>query len=367
MANMSHPDTTQLLRWLPGDARQGVVQRALVVWAVALVIAVLQTLANPVEHAFDKSLVYSYAISTCIWFLCDPMRIALGPWLHIQPPHYWSVTPRAMAYMFFSIVVGYALGSLMGDAYAGQSTWQLMAQSPQRFWSFWLTSLGISCGFLFYFYQREKGLELARQATEARLKLLESQLQPHMLFNTLANLRALIATDPQRAIDMLDRLNDYLRATLRAARTDSGCTEHTLADEFARLRDYLELMAVRMGVRLSYSLHLPDALAQHPVPPLLLQPLVENAIQHGLEPKVEGGSIAVHASQTGSTITLEVADTGMGFDATALARPATAGRGYGLSHVRERLNTLYGAEGTINLVADYASGTRASVTFPDKR
>jgi sensor histidine kinase YesM len=264
--------------------------------------------------------------------------------------------------MFAGIVLGYALGSQVGDAYTGQSTWQLMTQSPQRFWSFGLTSLGISCGFLFYFYQREKGLELERQATEARLKLLESQLEPHMLFNTLANLRALIATDPQRAIGMLDRLNDYLRATLNASRA----TTHTLADEFARLNDYLELMAVRMGPRLTYSLHLPDALAQHPVPPLLLQPLVENAIHHGLEPKVDGGSITVQASQTGGTITLEVADTGMGFDPAALARPATPDRGYGLSHVRERLATLYGTAGTINFIASYASGTRASITFPLK-
>ena len=162
-------------------------------------------------------------------------------------------------------------------------------------------------------------------------------------------------------------MNDYLRATLRAARTDSGGTEHTLADEFARLRDYLELMAVRMGVRLSFSLHLPDALAQHPVAPLLLQPLVENAIYHGLEPKLQGGSITVHASQTGGTITLEVVDTGMGFDTTTLAHPATPGRGYGLSHVRERLSTLYGTAGTINFIAEYASGTRASITFPFKK
>jgi signal transduction histidine kinase len=360
---MTHPITDVLLRWLPADCRISVVRRAAVVWGVAAVIAVLQTLARPQEHSFDKSLVYSYAISTCIWFLSDPMRITLRRWLQTTPPYYWSFSVRGVVYLLTSIVLGYAAGTLVGDAYSGQSTWALMAVSPQRFWSFGLTSIGISCGFLFYFYQREKGLELERQATEARLKLLESQLEPHMLFNTLANLRALIATDPNRAIGMLDRLNNYLRATLSASRA----TTHTLEQEFARLRDYLELMAVRMGPRLQYTLDLPEDLRQQKMPALLLQPLVENAIAHGLEPKVEGGSIAVHASHTAGTLTLEVVDTGMGFDASTLSHPATPDRGYGLSHVRERLHTLYGDAGALNFIAGDASGTRARITFPSEK
>ena len=357
---MTHPITDVLLRWLPADCRSSVARRAGVVWAVAAVIAVLQTLARPQDHSIGRSLVYSYAISTCIWFLSDPMRITLRRWLQTTPPYYWSFSVRGVLYLIASIMLGYAGGTFVGDAYSGQSTWDLMAVSPQRFWSFWLSSLGISAGFLFYFYQREKGLELERQATEARLKLLESQLEPHMLFNTLANLRALIATDPSRAIGMLDRLNNYLRATLSASRA----TTHTLEQEFARLRDYLELMAIRMGRRLQYALDLPENLRQLKMPALLLQPLVENAIAHGLEPKVEGGSITIHASQSGNTLTLEVADTGMGFDSTQIATPASPDRGYGLSHIRERLQTLYGDAGALNFVAGHASGTRASITFP---
>ena len=143
--------------------------------------------------------------------------------------------------------------------------------------------------------------EAGHQAAEARLRLLEAQLEPHMLFNTLANLRALIGVDPQRAQTMLDHMIAYLRATLRASRADAD-RPHTLQDEFARLQDYLELMAIRMGPRLQFALELPEALATQPVPPLLLQPLVENSIQHGLEPKVEGGRITVRASQELSLI-----------------------------------------------------------------
>ena len=113
----------------------------------------------------------------------------------------------------------------------------------------------------------------------------------------------------------------YLRATLNGSRT----TTHTLQAEFDRLRDYLELMAIRMGPRLAFSLQLPPELAQHPVPALLLQPLVENSIQHGLEPKVEGGRVTVNARREGGQLVLEVVDTGVGpYDA--------ARRGHGLWH-----------------------------------
>jgi len=113
-----------------------------------------------------------------------------------------------------------------------------------------------------------------------------------MLFNTLANLRVLMTLDPPRAQAMLDHLIRYLRATLGA----SHAALHPLATEFAHLGDYLALMALRMGPRLQVQLHLPDTLRQHPVPPLLLQPLVENSIRHGLEPQVAGGRIEVSAA-----------------------------------------------------------------------
>src|SRR5690606_23871824 len=130
--------------------------------------------------------------------------------------------------------------------------------------------------------RREQLAVAQRDAAEAKLKLLESQLEPHMLFNTLANLRVLIGLDPARAQAMLDQLIAFLRATLSASRAPM----HPLSAEFARVADYLELMKIRMGERLVVELTLPDTLVGHPVPPLILQPLVENAIKHGLEPHV---------------------------------------------------------------------------------
>ena len=346
-----------ITRWLPADTHAGLLRRLAIVWTVALLIALAQWLGKTDGTALDRSLVYSYAISTSVWFMTDPVRIALHRWLHTEPPHYWALNPRSLLWLFAGIVLGYALGTTLGDLYAGVSTWELLTQSPQRFWNFWFSSLGISLGFLFFFYQREKSLALQRQATEAQLRLLETQLEPHMLFNTLATLRALITSDAPRAVAMLDRLNDYLRATLRASRSDGAQKAHTLQNEFDRLRDYLELMAIRMGPRLRYSLELPEALARHPLPPLLLQPLVENAIRHGLEPHVAGGEIRVSAQPSGADLLLTVSDSGAGCDGTPQA-------GFGLTQVRERLATAFGGADRLSWHSEASQGTRVVLRLP---
>ena len=356
-AMTSHPGP-RLLRCLPADSRAGVQRRALIVWAVAAVIALLQSYVNPAQHRLDYSLVYSYAISTCIWFCTDPLRIALRGWLRAPPPHYWRHSWRNTVVLLGGVLCGCALGTSLGDAYAGRSTWDLLTIAPQRFWAFLLGSVGISAGFVFYFYQRDRAHALELQATEARLKLLETQLEPHMLFNTLANLRALIATDTPRALQMLDRLNDYLRATLSASRTEGASGQHTLGQEFNRLRDYLELMAVRMGPRLEQRLQLPGTLQQHPVPPLLLQPLVENAIRHGLEPQVGGGCITVDARADGPWLVLEVSDTGVGMDTSA----ASEGDGFGLAQVRERVAGYAG--GRVQVSSAVNHGTTVRIWLP---
>ncbi len=351
------------LRWLPADSRAGVRQRAFIVWGMAAVIALAQSLLSPHQHPLGVSLLYSYAISTAIWFLCDPVRIALHRWLGATGPYYWSFNARSIAHQVLAIGLGYAAGTAVGDTYTGHSSWQLLQVSPQRFWGFVFGSFGISAGFLFFFYHREKAQALEKQATEARLKLLETQLEPHMLFNTLANLRVLIQVDPPRAVTMLDRLGDYLRATLRASRTDALGGGHTLADEGARLRDYLELMAVRMGPRLTYTLDLPDDLARQPVPPLLLQPLVENAIRHGLEPQVEGGRITVAAwADDGRQWHFAVSDTGVGMDPDAVTAQRSDG-GFGLAQVRERMASLPGA-GPVRVHSAAGQGTRIALTLP---
>jgi Histidine kinase len=293
-------------------------------------------------------LVYSLSGGMLTWAIIDFGRF----FIDTSSPYHFPRGWRAVALVVAGCAIGHVLGTFIGDAYCGKSTWEFFQDRPRMLVNFFLLSIVSGAVVSFFFYATGKSHYLhgelqasQRQATEAQLKLLQSQLDPHMLFNTLANLRALIGSDPARATHMLDRLNDYLRSTLSASRA----TEHPLSAEFDRLRDYLELMQIRMGPRLRYTLDLPAALANTMVPPLILQSLVENCIVHGLEPTVAGGDITISAQIDGATLVLQVTDTGMGFDA------ANTPEGFGITQVRERLATRYGNQATINLVAARAS------------
>ena len=338
--------------------------RGLKVLALNTVIAMAITLFD--NHELGLNLVYSQCIGISIWaYIEGANHVLVGNW-HEHVHRLLLIVPVA-------VVLGYFTGHLLTDVLLGTTSFQYWRQTPRMAWGMLFVSLVAGGIISWVFVSREQlaaerqHLEAARrQASEAQLKLLEAQLEPHMLFNTLANLRVLIALDPQRAQTMLDHLIAFLRATLAASRTPQG-SSHTLADEFARLQDYLELMAIRMGPRLQFRLELPDALRTQPVPPLLLQPLVENSIQHGLEPKVEGGSICVSARAAQGLLTLEVQDTGLSADPTQLHPAASStGHGFGLQQVRERLATTYGPQGAMVLIANPAGGMSASITFPLK-
>lgn len=317
---------------------------------------------------FDEQMVYSHAIGLSIWALTNTgARWLSRPGDPGGFPRGW----RLWLLVPVSTLTGALLGLAIGDLYATQTpAWALTTQNPALLGKIVAMSMGVGAVMTLYFYLRGKSMHLQaelertqRQHAEAQLKLLESQLEPHMLFNTLANLRVLIGLDPLRAQAMLDHLIAYLRATLSASRTDGASGHHTLATEFDRLNDYLALMAIRMGPRLRVSLDLPAELRDQPIPPLLLQPLVENAIQHGLEPKVAGGHIVVRASSNGpidaAILCLEVTDDGVGTDATV--PPARPGTGFGVTQVRERLATAYGPDASFELIALQPNGISAKV------
>ena len=204
--------------------------------------------------------------------------------------------------------------------------------------------------------------EAQRLAVESQLRLLRAQLEPHMLFNTLANLRSLLREDVERAESMIDQLIVYLRSALAASQTESVA----LSREFAQLRAYLDIMSLRMGPRLAYRLDLPASLEETAVPPMLLQPLVENAIKHGLEPKVGSGRIEVVARATTSGIEIRVSDSGLGLpadeDGGPSARPANSS--YGLQHVRDRLRAVYGPAARLSLERRDPTGVCAVVLIP---
>jgi len=361
-ADAAPPSTDPRARW-----RVGLLGRGARSLAAGLVYGTAVAVLN--EQSLSKTLVYSSAIALSCWLCIDIGRYTLARALVRWRANAadlevgWPGWPGMVAVVLVGSVVGYTVGDRLGDWFYGYApAYPLLTGNARQRLAQLLVTLLPALAFTYFFYSRATlanqltaAQAAQRQAAESRLKLLESQLEPHMLFNTLANLRALIAVDPQRAQLMLDQLIAYLRSTLAGSLAEW----HPLSAEFARLGDYLALMQVRMGDRLQATLDLPATLAAVQVPPLLLQPLVENSIRHGLEPAVAGGRIEVTAQRDGAQLVLSVRDTGVGF------APGTPGAGFGLSQVRERLATLYGPRATLTVERAAAEGgTIATLRLP---
>lgn len=223
---------------------------------------------------------------------------------------------------------------------------------------------GIAAGF-FWLRERNATLESDLQARElarleaekhsltAQLRMLQAQIEPHFLFNSLANVSALIEAEPKLAARLLDSLIRYLRSSLTRTRAEGG----TLGDEVVLLTAYLDVLKIRMGDRLAYSFDVAPELLAAPFPPMLLQPLVENAIRHGLEPKVTGGRITVSARKHDERLQISVADDGLGFG-------ETPGNGVGVGNVRDRLAALYGPTARLELSSKVGAGVTAIMSLP---
>ena len=343
---------------------------------LSAVIAVVLTLARPESGRFLRVLVFSESIGLAI--LAWNLALArFSPLRQLAPVHNIGLS------MLAATPLGYLSGLALAHWALGEPV-SVFAGDRSRAPDVMMTVL--SGGLVAYLFwvrfrlqsERTARAEAQRLATEAQLRLLRAQLEPHMLFNTLATLRSLVEVDAPRAQRMIDQLITYLRAALAASRSDTT----TLRQEFEQLRAYLEIMALRMGKRLSFGLDLPDDLAALPIPPMLLQPLVENAIRHGLEPQVGPGSLQVQARRCAEGIEISVRDSGLGLApgaGPALAREdveagavTTAPLGdaepmassYGLHHVRERLQALYGARASLALEPVAPHGVCATVTIP---
>ncbi len=198
---------------------------------------------------------------------------------------------------------------------------------------------------------------LSRQAVEAQLKLMQAQVEPHFLFNTLASVQYLTETDPPRANLLLGHLIAYLRAALPQLRASST----TLGQEVQLIEAYLSILKMRMGERLAFGVDVPAALRSHPFPPNILISLVENSVRHGLEPTVQGGRIDVTASAQGSRLVVRVADTGSG---VGHGETPAAGQGVGLSNIRERLAALFSGRATFTLASRPGGGALATLDLP---
>ncbi len=192
-----------------------------------------------------------------------------------------------------------------------------------------------------------------RQLLELRLAALQGQIEPHFLYNTLANARALIGHDAVAAETMLNRLIAYLRAAVPDLRANAT----SVAQELERASAYLDIMKIRLGERLTFEIDASHAARDCLIPPLALMTLIENAIEHGIEPQLGGGRVAVRARCDDARLTLSVSDNGAGFQ-------AAMGDGIGLVNLQERLHTLFGAQAELRVEAGEAGGVSAVISMP---
>jgi signal transduction histidine kinase len=343
--------------------RQFLIDFALIT-IVNLIIAVICTYMIFIGRSFLANLVISMCIGWLSQTMIDGSRLLI-----------WGLEkPRLVPFFAIWVVaipIAQRLGNRVGSYILDIPMEKIDAARAQNSTALFVLTI-LVCVFISYMFwtrmrfehvkaeaeaEKARAAAIEKQALQAQLRLLQAQIEPHMLFNTLANLKGLIEIDAQRAQHMLDQLIQYLRSTLLSSRAE----KNTLGDEFALMDAYLGLMSVRMGSRLRYALQLPDDLRTLQVPPMLLQPLVENAIKHGLEPKIDGGRIDVQARREDDRLILSVSDTGLGLD----CEPAdTNGTHVGLANVCERLRALYDERATCILSQNTPTGAIAQLTIP---
>jgi signal transduction histidine kinase len=213
-------------------------------------------------------------------------------------------------------------------------------------------------------FQLERS-ELERNALNARLNLLQAQVQPHFLFNTLANVRELVITGSPRAAHVLENLIAYLRAAVPRLDNTSG----TIAEEIDRTRAYLEIMHMRMPDRLNFSFDVAPEALQLACPPMSILTLVENAVRHGIDPAEEGGRIVITVRTHGNALDITVSDTGVGMRRPAVAHAGMRpnGLGTGIDSLRERLQLAFGPGATLALAANTPRGVTATMHWTVER
>jgi sensor histidine kinase YesM len=328
-------------------------------WTTVLLLAAINTGiaavlwiddARPFWQPLLTVQLYGFAIAYCV--------NAASPW----------EKPRPIWRLVLAVAVGTLIGVTLTILVKGYSVDYVIERSKFFGWNIFAGFVnGLFVSLFFYLKHRETQAAaalhkaeaerhlLSRQAVEAQLKLMQAQVEPHFLFNTLASVHYLTETDPKEANRLLGYLIDYLRAALPQLRASST----TLGKEVKLAEAYLQILRTRLGPRLDFTIDVPAALATHAIPPNLLISLVENAVKHGIEPTESGGTVAVRAGVEGDALVVVVEDTGRG-----LTSATRLGDGVGLSNVRERLSALYGPKGSFRLEPGAHRGTRATLTIP---
>ena len=315
-------------------------------------IAILSWIASGME-----SFARNFAISLCIgWSINGAFQLAYDKFCEYVNPY---IAPIPI------VAVGLSVGLFLGGALVlGQPWYFLTSDNATLVFSLFFGVIGF---LLFNTYGRlwQAKADLAaaeveqerqeRLVAETELRLLQAQIEPHFLFNALSTIAGTIRPEPEVAEKMLLDLTTFLRASLDRTRT----IETTLKQELDIAKAYLDIQSTRMGERLRYDLHCEPGLSEVSVPPLLVQPLIENAVKHGIDPKESGGSIKVEARTQDGVLEIDVFDDGVGISAHSPA----SGTGTGLDNVRRRIATLYD-DATLTISESDTGGVLAQLRIP---
>lgn len=305
---------------------------------------------------FGRGFVVNLVISQCIGY-----SIMLANMVAVPVYRRAKSLPIQIAVIVLAIVGGAVTGVVLGGLASGMGAGAFLREQPAFFGQ--VVLLALMFGFVVSYVhisfsviagEKMRRLETEKSALEAELRLLQSQMEPHFLFNTLANVLSLIEDNQDKARRMLEAFTSFLRSSIDTARERTV----TLEQEMNVVRSFLDIYSIRMGNRLEYTIDVPPDLGLMRIPPMLIQPLVENAVKHGLEPKVTGGRIALHAVRSGSTVRITVADSGVGIQKKA------AGSGIGLENIRKRLHLLFGEQGRLLFEENEPAGVKVTIEVP---
>jgi len=317
------------------------------------------------------------AIEALLWIIVTPILFALAGRIDLDATrstrHRWV----GLLVLMLSTVAAAALLALIGRelrahftpiAFAGGRRGRGGPPPWMRFWFGFLNTLilalGVAAAGVARAYsarlisRREQTIQLTSQLAEARIDALRRQLDPHFLFNTLNAIASLVERDPRGVRRMIARLGDLLRHSFEGG----DAPEVPLRRELALLGLYVDIVRVRFQDRLTVDIAVDDTVLDALVPTLILQPLVENSVKHGVEKRTDGGHIVVEGSREGETLVLRVRDDGGAFAADTLNAPT--GRGVGVRNTRARLQQLYGSAQQFTLARDGDNGVVAEIRLP---